>query len=238
MIGYHAVAVIADAYLKGIRGYDADAGACAPWSPPRPTHPTAGSGRTCSSATCRSTRRARRPPRRSSTPSMTGASRAWRRPWGARDLAAQFFRRAANWRNAYDPASGFMRAPQARRLLSARRSIRPRAATAPTTPRATPGSTPGTCRRMSPGLVRAHGGADKLLGQLDQVFDAKIDPKVFAHMEDITGLIGWYAHGNEPSHHIAYLYAAAGRAVAHAGAARHHHVEPVRAAPGWAGGQR
>jgi len=34
---------------------------------------------------------------------------------------------------------------------------------------------------------------------------------VFAHMEDITGLIGWYAHGNEPSHHVAYLYAAAGQ---------------------------
>jgi predicted alpha-1,2-mannosidase len=38
-----------------------------------------------------------------------------------------------------------------------------------------------------------------------------VDPKVFAHMEDITGLIGWYAHGNEPSHHVAYLYAAAGQ---------------------------
>jgi predicted alpha-1,2-mannosidase len=25
-------------------------------------------------------------------------------------------------------------------------------------------------------------------------------------VEDITGLIGWYAHGNEPSHHLAYLY--------------------------------
>ncbi|MNV71136.1 Glycosyl hydrolase family 92 [compost metagenome] len=30
-------------------------------------------------------------------------------------------------------------------------------------------------------------------------------------MEDITGLIGWYAHGNEPSHHVAYLYAHAGQ---------------------------
>ena len=43
------------------------------------------------------------------------------------------------------------------------------------------------------------------------MFDAKIDPKLFVHMEDITGLIGWYAHGNEPSHHVAYLYAAAGQ---------------------------
>lgn len=43
------------------------------------------------------------------------------------------------------------------------------------------------------------------------MFDAKVDPSVFEHMEDITGLIGWYAHGNEPSHHVAYLYAAAGQ---------------------------
>ena len=60
------------------------------------------------------------------------------------------------------------------------------------------------------GLAAAHGGADKLLARLDAVFDAKVDPKVFEHMEDITGLIGWYAHGNEPSHHIAYLYDYAG----------------------------
>jgi predicted alpha-1,2-mannosidase len=61
------------------------------------------------------------------------------------------------------------------------------------------------------GLAQVHGGDDKLLARLDEVFDAKVDPKVFAHMEDITGLIGWYAHGNEPSHHVAYLYAAAGQ---------------------------
>ncbi|HJU25330.1 MAG TPA: glycoside hydrolase domain-containing protein, partial [Rhodanobacteraceae bacterium] len=38
----------------------------------------------------------------------------------------------------------------------------------------------------------------------------KIDPKVFATLEDVSGMIGWYAHGNEPSHHIAYLYDYAG----------------------------
>lgn len=61
------------------------------------------------------------------------------------------------------------------------------------------------------GLAAAHGGDDNLLAQLDAVFDAKVDPKIFEHMEDITGLIGWYAHGNEPSHHVAYLYAYAGQ---------------------------
>jgi predicted alpha-1,2-mannosidase len=42
------------------------------------------------------------------------------------------------------------------------------------------------------------------------VFDARIDPEVFANVEDISGLIGNYAHGNEPSHHVAYLYNYAG----------------------------
>ena len=43
------------------------------------------------------------------------------------------------------------------------------------------------------------------------MFNATVDPKLFEHMEDITGLIGWYAHGNEPSHHVAYLYDYAGQ---------------------------
>jgi predicted alpha-1,2-mannosidase len=48
------------------------------------------------------------------------------------------------------------------------------------------------------------------VAKLDAVFDTKVDPKEFANVEDISGLIGYYAHGNEPSHHIAYLYDYAG----------------------------
>jgi predicted alpha-1,2-mannosidase len=61
-----------------------------------------------------------------------------------------------------------------------------------------------------PGLIRAMGGNAKFVARLDQLFDAKVDPAHFKNVEDITGLIGWYAHGNEPSHHIAYLYDYAG----------------------------
>jgi predicted alpha-1,2-mannosidase len=61
------------------------------------------------------------------------------------------------------------------------------------------------------GLARALGGSDKFLARLDATFDTKVDPKAFAHVEDISGLIGYYAHGNEPSHHIAYLYDYAGQ---------------------------
>ena len=43
------------------------------------------------------------------------------------------------------------------------------------------------------------------------MFNAKVDPKDYADVEDMAGLIGQYVHGNEPSHHLAYLYAYAGQ---------------------------
>ena len=42
------------------------------------------------------------------------------------------------------------------------------------------------------------------------MFDAKVDPHQYADVEDISGMIGQYIHGNEPSHHLAYLYDYAG----------------------------
>jgi predicted alpha-1,2-mannosidase len=42
------------------------------------------------------------------------------------------------------------------------------------------------------------------------MFDAKVDPHQYADVEDISGMIGQYIHGNEPSHHLAYLYVYAG----------------------------
>src|SRR5262249_26091569 len=59
-------------------------------------------------------------------------------------------------------------------------------------------------------LIRLMGGSKAFVKKLDALFDAKVDPASFANVEDISGLIGYYAHGNEPSHHIAYLYVYAG----------------------------
>jgi predicted alpha-1,2-mannosidase len=42
------------------------------------------------------------------------------------------------------------------------------------------------------------------------MFDQKVDPATYANVEDISGMIGQYIHGNEPSHHLAYLYSYAG----------------------------
>lgn len=60
------------------------------------------------------------------------------------------------------------------------------------------------------GLIELFGGKEKFLHQLDSLFiyDASL---MGSGLSDVTGLIGLYAHGNEPSHHVAYLYAMAGR---------------------------
>ncbi|MBN2667721.1 MAG: GH92 family glycosyl hydrolase [Bacteroidales bacterium] len=54
-------------------------------------------------------------------------------------------------------------------------------------------------------LIEMHGGAQNFEQQLDALFNADSQTKG-REQSDITGLIGQYAHGNEPSHHIAYLY--------------------------------
>ncbi|SEC53933.1 alpha-1,2-mannosidase, putative [Tenacibaculum sp. MAR_2009_124] len=57
-------------------------------------------------------------------------------------------------------------------------------------------------------MVEMMGGKDKFSKQLDELFTMEIDDKYIAHHEDITrdGIIGNYVHGNEPGHHIPYLY--------------------------------
>ena len=58
-------------------------------------------------------------------------------------------------------------------------------------------------------LMELHGGREKFAAKLDELFTT--DQKLAGREQaDMTGLIGQYAHGNEPSHHIAYLYNYAG----------------------------
>jgi predicted alpha-1,2-mannosidase len=54
-------------------------------------------------------------------------------------------------------------------------------------------------------LIRYHGGKDKFRKALDDMFSAS-SATTGREQADITGLIGQYAHGNEPSHHVATLY--------------------------------
>lgn len=56
-----------------------------------------------------------------------------------------------------------------------------------------------------PGIIEAMGGTTKFEAKLDEMFNS-VSETSGRHQVDITGLIGQYAHGNEPSHHVAYLY--------------------------------
>lgn len=60
------------------------------------------------------------------------------------------------------------------------------------------------------GLIELFGGDKPFVAKLDEFFTNN-DSMGEGASSDITGLIGQYAHGNEPSHHVAYLYAYAGK---------------------------
>lgn len=61
------------------------------------------------------------------------------------------------------------------------------------------------------GLISLFGSKEKFITHLDKLFSESSEINGDNISADITGLIGQYAHGNEPSHHIAYLYNEAGQ---------------------------
>lgn len=209
MIGYHAAPVIADAWMKGIRGYDANAAldamvASASYAP----YGGIGDYMKLGYVPIDKEGEAASKTLEYAFDDWTIARMA--AGLGRKDIAATFTKRAANWRHAYDPKTGFMRARTSTGAF--REPFDPSASGYGTD------YTEGNAWQYSwyvpqdvAGLIKAHGGDAELVAMLDRVFDAKVDPKLFEHMEDITGLIGWYAHGNEPSHHVAYLYVYAGQ---------------------------
>ncbi len=208
MIGYHAAPVIADAYLKGIRGFDADAAldamiASATYAPygglgaymqrgyvPIDQEPEAAS-KTVEYA----------------YDDWTIARMA--RAMGRTEVADRFDRRAGNWRNSFDIKSGWLRARLANGAF--------RTPFDPTAINYGSDYTEGNAWQYSwfmpqdqAGLIRLLGGDAKTIARLDAMFDYDTSKLDYSHAEDIAGLIGQYIHGNEPSHHVAYLYGYAG----------------------------
>jgi predicted alpha-1,2-mannosidase len=209
MIGYHAVPVIADAALKGIGGFDANAAldamvASASYGPygdladymklgyvPIDREPEAAS-KTVEYA----------------YDDWTIATLA--RHLGREAVARRFEARAGNWRNSFDAKTGWVRA-----RLSTGDYREPFDSVS-----IKYGSdyTEGNAWQYSwfvpqdaAGLIAALRGDKATVAKLDAMFgydNSKLD---YSASEDIAGLIGQYIHGNEPSHHVAYLYNYAGQ---------------------------
>jgi predicted alpha-1,2-mannosidase len=208
MTGYHAVAIIADAYIKGIRGYDADKAMKAMVS--TATYGDYGTlGDYMKLGYVPIDKEVEGGSKTQEYAYDDWAIAQMAKAMGKHDIYDMFEKRASNWRNVWDPKTGFMRA----RLSNGKF----REPFDPTSAGYGDDYTEANAWQYSwyvpqdvAGLITAMGGDQAFTHKLDELFDAKVDPSIFKNVEDITGLIGWYAHGNEPSHHIAYLYDYAG----------------------------
>ncbi|RSU51135.1 GH92 family glycosyl hydrolase [Sphingomonas sp. S-NIH.Pt15_0812] len=208
MIGYHAAPVIADAYLKGIRGFDADA-ALAAMVASATYAPYGGLGDYMKRGYVPIDRE---PEAASKT--VEYAYDDWTiarmaRAMGRTDIAARFGQRAGNWRNSFDARTGFIRARKTDGTF--------RVPFDPTAINYGSDYTEGNAWQYGwfvpqdqAALVRALGGDAATIAKLDAMFEFDNSKLDYSHAEDIAGLIGQYIHGNEPSHHVAYLYSYAG----------------------------
>lgn len=129
---------------------------------------------------------------------------------GAAGDAAFFAKRAGYWRNVFDSSVGFVRGKDSHGRW--RESFNP--ATIGYGPFADRDFTEGNSYQYSwhvmqdvEGLVAALGGKAAAGEKLDILFRTEAGHTEDDRSYDVTGLIGQYAHGNEVSHHIAYLYA-------------------------------
>ncbi|NHM03521.1 GH92 family glycosyl hydrolase [Flavobacterium celericrescens] len=112
-----------------------------------------------------------------------------------------FMKRSQNWKNIFDWETGFMR-PKKNGGWDK-----------PFDPREVNNNfTEGNSWQYSffvpqdiEGMIQAYGGKEKFEAKLDEMFNSE-SKTTGREQVDVTGLIGQYAHGNEPSHHMAYLY--------------------------------
>jgi predicted alpha-1,2-mannosidase len=125
---------------------------------------------------------------------------------GDEKVYEEFNKRSQNWRNVYDNSIGFMRP----RLSDG--SFRKNFDVLSTNNQ---GFIEGNAWNFSlfvpqdpKGLIQSMGGNRRFVPHLDSLFTMHLPDHFFEETEDITreGIIGGYVHGNEPSHHVAYLY--------------------------------
>lgn len=126
---------------------------------------------------------------------------------GRTDVYDRFIKYSQNWKNVFDPAAGFMHPKEADGTWRKTKFD----------PFTTidMGFIEGNAWNYTlyvphdpKGLIQAMGGNKRFITYIDSLFSYDLPDKYFAETEDITkdGIIGNYVHGNEPSHHDAYLY--------------------------------
>ncbi|MEP6703566.1 MAG: GH92 family glycosyl hydrolase [Acidobacteriota bacterium] len=122
------------------------------------------------------------------------------------DIYKEFIGRSENWRNVFDASTGFMRPKMNDGSFG--KNFDPLKTEGQ-------GFIEGNSWNYSlyvphdpDSMIKLMGGRQKFASHLDDLFSMHLPDEFFAETEDITreGIIGGYIHGNEPSHHVAYLY--------------------------------
>ncbi|GAB2532610.1 GH92 family glycosyl hydrolase [Rufibacter soli] len=122
------------------------------------------------------------------------------------DVFQEFSRRAQNWKNVYDTRIGYMRPKLSDGTFKKEFDV---------LSTHNQGFIEGNAWNYSlyvphapQEMIQAMGGNRKFVPHLDSLFTMHLPDEFFKDTEDITreGIIGNYVHGNEPAHHVAYLY--------------------------------
>ena len=212
MIGYHAVAVIADAYLKGIGDFDAEKAleACVATAN-LDDYRGIGAYKELGYVPCNL-----KDPYNADDWSLSKTLEyayddyciaRMAEKMGRKDVADEFDKRSQNYRNVYNPQTGFMQPRDDKGNF--------------VEPFSPDDYMPHICESNGwqyfwsvqhdvDGLMELAGGKERFAQKLDSMFTYRPgeddELPIFS-----TGMIGQYAHGNEPSHHVIYLFNAVGQ---------------------------
>lgn len=227
MLGYHYVSLLADSYVKGYRDYNVEDAykaalrcaeydttgitpACPRWLYPYIMPVSRYYKKTLGYAPCDKDKEA-------VSKALEYAYDDWcisqlASALGDKENSEKYVRYAKGYENYFDPQTGFMRGKLAdgtwREPFDPRRSDHRE-----------DDYCEGNAYQWSwfaphdvPGLMKLYGGKKKFISRLNGLFSASSEMSGDKISADISGLIGQYAHGNEPSHHIIHLFNYAGQA--------------------------
>lgn len=199
MIGYHSIPVIADAWVKGIRDYDAEKALNAMVHDATLDRRGLKQYKSCGYI-----------PAEGEPESVSQTLEYGYDDWCIAQLAKglhkddiykRFIKRAQAWQNMYDPKTMFMRARLNNAFVEpfnpSEVNFHYTEANAWQYNYAVPHDIGGLMQQM--------GGKENFAKHLDELFTASTQTSG-REQADITGMIGQYVQGNEPSHHMAYLY--------------------------------
>jgi predicted alpha-1,2-mannosidase len=221
MIGSHAVSVIADAYMKGDRNFDAEMALKAmihavtyDTITPIPYKKTASHANLMPMAKLYLDKYGYVPADLEHSSVSQGLEFAYNfwciarmaEEMGKEDIATEYYQKSQSYHHYFDPRTGFMRGKNLDGSWV--EPFDPRYSAHWASP-----YVEGNAWQWNwyvphdiQGMIKLHGNIDRFGDKMDSLFNVSSELVGEEASSDITGLIGQYAHGNEPSHHVIYLF--------------------------------